>query len=364
MHRPARVAVLAILLSAGAGAALAQDAQKSKKFKPITSVDQGSFMVGGSVITAPGTFDPTRFPAAPDGQTFHGDHAYVQYQIPANARALPLVMWHGGGQFSKTWETTPDGREGFQTIFLRRGWPVYILDQPRRGRAGRSTVGTTLTPTPGEQATFSTFRLGIWPHFFPGVQFPRDPESLNQYWRQQTPSTGPGDNAVITNAGAALFNKIGPAVLLTHSASGILGWLTAMKSPNVKAIISYEPGGFAFPEGEVPPPVVTHRGTTSGTAVSAADFAKLTKIPIQIVMGDNMPTSPSLVAGLDLWYRVRIMAAHFRDAVNRHGGNVTIVYLADVGLHGNTHFPFSDLNNLQVADLLSKYLREKKLDRR
>src|SRR2546425_7709513 len=79
----------------------------------------------------------------------------------------------------KTWETTPDGREGYQNIFLGRGWATYIFDQPRRGRAGRSTVGTTITPTPGEQAVFSSFRLGI--------QFLRDLEALNQYWRQQTP---------------------------------------------------------------------------------------------------------------------------------------------------------------------------------
>jgi hypothetical protein len=104
-----------------------------------------------------------------------------------------------------------------------------MLDQARRGRAGRSTVGTTITPTPNEQALFNTFRLGIWPDFFPNVQFPRDPESLDQYYRQQTPNTGPGDNEVITDAGAALFDQIRPAILVTHSASGILGWLTRIK---------------------------------------------------------------------------------------------------------------------------------------
>jgi pimeloyl-ACP methyl ester carboxylesterase len=51
-------------------------------------------------------------------------------------RKLPLVFLHGTGQFSKTWETTPDGREGFQTIFLRRRFPVYLIDQRRRGNAG------------------------------------------------------------------------------------------------------------------------------------------------------------------------------------------------------------------------------------
>jgi len=70
-------------------------------------------------------------------------------------------MWHGIGQFSKTWETTPDGREGFQNIFLRRNFPVYIMDQPRRGNVGRSTVASTIEPTPDEQNWFNVFRVGL-----------------------------------------------------------------------------------------------------------------------------------------------------------------------------------------------------------
>ena len=90
--------------------------------KPISIQEQGSFAVGGSVITNPGTYDNIK--RTPEGQTFHGDHAYVQYQVPTNTKKLPLVFWHGVGQFSKTWETTPDGREGFQNIFLRRNVSV------------------------------------------------------------------------------------------------------------------------------------------------------------------------------------------------------------------------------------------------
>ena len=56
-------------------------------------------------------------------------------------------MLHGAGQFSRTWETTPDGREGFQNLFLRREFSTYLVDQPRRGDAGRGMVGTTLTDT-------------------------------------------------------------------------------------------------------------------------------------------------------------------------------------------------------------------------
>jgi hypothetical protein len=56
------------------------------------------------------------------------------------------------------------------------------------------------------------------------------------------------------------------------------------------------------------------------------------------------------------------MAKKWRDTVNRHGGDVTVVHLPEVGVHGNTHFPFSDLNNKQVAELMSNFLSEKKLD--
>lgn len=148
---------------------------------PLIIQEQGSFAVGGTVISNPGTFDPSK-PLNPDGQTFHGDHAYAFYQVPPNARKFPLVLWHGAGQFSKTWETTPDGREGYQNIFLRRGFGVYVIDQPRRGRAGRSTQPITITPTPDEQLWFNQFRVGVWPNYFDGVQFDRSPETLNQYF--------------------------------------------------------------------------------------------------------------------------------------------------------------------------------------
>ena len=334
---------------------------RNRKPGPLIIQEQGSFAVGGTVVTNPGTFDPVKM--SPEGQTFHGDHAYVFYQIPVNARKLPLVLWHGIGQFSKTWETTPDGREGYQNIFLRRGFGVYVIDQPRRGNAGRSTQPITLTPAPDEQEWFNFFRIGIWPNFFPGVQFSHDSEALNQYFRQMTPDTGPIDVNVTSDAVAALFNKIGPGILVTHSHSGGMGWRTAIKSQNVCAIVSYEPGSnFIFPNGEVPPPMPSSAVPLEAVGVPLSDFMKLTKIPIVIYYGDNVPEQPSANQGQDQW-RVRLaMARLWRDAVNSHGGDVTLVHLPEIGIRGNTHFAFSDLNNLEIADLLTKFLKEKGLD--
>ena len=350
-----------VVLFAGIMASACAIAGENNKPAPLTIQEQGGFAVGGTVISNPGTFDPYKM--TPAGQTFHGDHAYVFYQIPVNARKLPLVLWHGAGQFSKTWGTTPDGREGFQNLFLRRGFAVYVIDQPRRGDAGRSTLPITITPTPDEQLSFDIFRLGIWPDFFPGVQFSRDPEALNQYFRQMTPNTGPFDMGVVSDAVAALFAKIGPGILVTHSQGGGPGWLTAIKSRNVRAVVAYEPGsGFLFPNGEVP-----HRWQVP------QDLCRRVASPCRSSCSLRRSRSSFSMATTFRMHRRRIRARTtggcawpwrrlWADAVNRHGGDVTLVHLPEIGIRGNTHFPFSDLNNVEIANLLSKWLKEKGLD--
>ncbi|MEY4761228.1 MAG: hypothetical protein RLZZ200_1084 [Pseudomonadota bacterium] len=368
MNKPRLSRRKMLLGSAGAAAiaalhssaSLAAGAQASSRRAPLMIEDQGSFAVGGSVIRSEGQVDT--YAQGPTGQTLHGDHAYVSYQKPVGAKPLPLVMWHGIGQFSKTWETTPDGREGFQNIFLRRRHSVYLIDQPRRGRAGRTTVSSPISTEPDDQKWFNTFRVGVWPNYNPGVQFSRDPEALNQYFRQMTPSTGPFDLALTAAAIVSLFDKIGPGVLVTHSHSGGLGWHTAMHNPNVKAVVSFEPGSnFPFPEGEVPAPVTSSAGPVEAIPVALDKFLHLTRIPILILYGDFIPATPDPNPGADGWRARLEMARKWRDAVNRRGGDVTVVHLPETGIHGNTHFPFSDLNNIEVADVMSAFLRKKKL---
>jgi pimeloyl-ACP methyl ester carboxylesterase len=161
---------------------------------------------------------------------------------------------------------------------------------------------------------------------------------------------------------AALFDKIGPGVLVTHSQSGALGWRTAIKNRNIKAVVSYEPGGdYVFPEGEAPQLTFAGRPFSPPT-VPLSDFMTLTKIPIVIYYGDNIPEQPSTNPGQEQWRVFRATARLWRDAVNQHGGDVTLVDLPTIGIRGNTHFVMSDLNNVQIADLLTKFLASKRLD--
>jgi hypothetical protein len=136
-----------------------------------------------------------------------------------------------------------------------------------------------------------------------------------------------------------------------------------MKSPNVRAVVSYEPGsGFVFPNGEVPPPMPSSGGVLEAVGVPLSEFMRLTRIPMIIYYGDNIPEQPMAVASQDQW-RVRLaMARRWAEAVNRRGGDVTVVHFPELGIRGNTHFPFSDLNNLEIAGLLAKFLERKGLD--
>lgn len=119
-----------------------------------------------------------------------------------------------------------------------------------------------------------------------------------------------------------------------------------MKNDKVKAIVAFEPGSsFVFPEKESPAPMQSAAfDTLKGEPVPMEQFMALNKIPILIIYGDNIQDKPvALPAHLG-------MARELRDVVNKHGGNVTVTHLLEVKIKGNTHFPFSDLNNVQITD--------------
>lgn len=323
---------------------------------PITITDQGAFSAGGTVIEAKKTFDPYH-PQA-DAMTLHGDHANVVYQIPENAKPFSLMFLHGAGQSMRTWQTTPDGREGFQNLFLRKGYPVYLIDQPRRGDAGRATVSSEIKAAPDEQFWFGQFRMGLWPNFYKGSAFANQ-KDLNSFWRQMTPNTAPFDSKIIADSVDAALLKSGPTVLVTHSQGCGIGWLVGTESNNLKGIIAFEPGsGFLFPNNEIPASIANSSpfGPMKPVGIPEDQFKKLTRFPILIVYGDNIPKKPTDNPYMDYWRSAAEMAQKFADAVNKAGGQITIVHLPDIGIKGNTHFPFSDKNSDEVGQFMEEWI--------
>src|SRR5215510_8703650 len=165
--------------------------------RPLVIASQGSFFVGGESKT----ITPTPGPAViAGGGEVTVNQMYVQYQTPPDAdRHVPVVMVHGCCLSSKTWETTPDGRMGWNEYFVRKGRAVYLADQSSRARSGFdatkiSAVKAGAAP-PSElpnilfathQTAWSVFRFG--PKFgeaFPDGQFPI--EAVDELYKQMIP---------------------------------------------------------------------------------------------------------------------------------------------------------------------------------
>ena len=149
------------LSSGGADASQVQEETPSDS-GALVIAEQGIFSAGGTVIQSDGTFDVSNYYTSREGSTAHVDHANVLYQIPENNTELPMVFLHGYGQSRMGWMTTPDGREGWSDMFLRMGHSVWLIDQPRRGEAGQTSVAGTMTTTPSDQTWYTQFRIGTY----------------------------------------------------------------------------------------------------------------------------------------------------------------------------------------------------------
>jgi hypothetical protein len=142
-----------------------------------------------------------------------------------------------------------------------------------------------------------------------------------------------------------------------------------MKAPGlVNAIVAIEPGEFCFPSDDLPEDVPTSvdvlKTFMAPQPVAPEEFRKLTTFPILIIVGDNIASKPSDEFDFEAWRLTSARARQFVAAVNKRGGDATFLELPAVGLRGNTHFPMSDLNNVEVATVVEDYLARHGLDGR
>lgn len=319
--------------------------------------EQGMFSSGGTV-TEPveGEFDETTnwLDNTRAGNTAHVDHANVLYQRPENETGLPMVFLHGYGQSRMGWMTTPDGREGWSTSFLKKGHSVFLVDQPRRGEAGSTTAMTndnidtwsaeSKEYMPGDQAWYTHFRIGrVAPERYEGSQFPEGEEVQNQFFRQMTPNTGSFDQAVAAAAMDEVMQDVydmtgKKSIYVTHSQGGRVGW--DVDTENVAAIVAIEPGG--TPE------------------IDSEQYNKFLEadIPIVIYFGDYIDNGPEDIQSTSFWKGIRDAAVAFAESYNADGGNCTVVNLPDIGITGNSHFMFQELNSEEIAQHVENWIQQ------
>jgi pimeloyl-ACP methyl ester carboxylesterase len=335
-----RAAAAALLLATG-GSAMA-----GSLGGPLELQDEGSFFVNGQLTQS--THPGTAVGGISQPGTITVNQMYVQYRIPKTVSGPAVVMVHGSGHTGATYETTPDGREGWATYFARKGFPVYVVDHSGRGRSGfnptvinraRAEANAALLPdiqiAPRERAWYF-FRIGAtYPTPFPGSQFPI--EAFDQYTAQLVPNaeaTLPGAGANTVQALGALLDKIGPAVVMVHSQSGAYG-MDLVRARAVKML------GFVNVEGNCAP-------------VTADEVVKIfSKVPLLSVWGDNSRGAPGPNGD-----ERRDGCAATVNAIKSVGGSAKFLLLPEAGHKGNSHMLMMDRNNLEIADLIIGWLGE------
>ncbi len=289
---------------------------------------------------------------ARDGGTFAAGQMHVQFQIPAERRhRWPVVMVHGGGGQGLDFLGTPDGRPGWATAFLHHGYAVFVVDRPGLGRAPYdATLLGPATPTPSYEQLSRRFTApSRQPDADPAArrhtQWPGSGEigdpALDQFMAGQAPFRAglAAAQEDMRRCATALLDRIGPAILLTHSMGAPFGWLAADARPGlVRAIVAVEPLGPPFAE----------------TALGALAFG-LTAVPLALERLQGFPIA--VVTGEASW-----MARHDPRSVAFLAGNgatVEHLRLEEHGLHGNGHIMMAERNSDAIADLLATWLQER-----
>jgi len=331
-----RRASIVLVFGLAAGSALAQTKD------PILLRNMGSFHIGGRVIEITGqlikevVFTPGGVPAKmdPNGK-YQIEQMYVQYFLPQNRKGkLPLLLWHGGGLTGVTYETKPDGGEGWLTYFIRKGWDTYISDAVERGRAGWTNTfkgDPVFLPLGDPWERFRIGPPGSWNDdkakrtTYPGAQFPTD--AYEQFMKQGVPRWLSTDDQIVA-AYIELVDKVCPCVVLVHSQSGSFGYKVLEARPDkVKALVAVEP--------------------TLGGDRNKVESIKGT--PILVVYGDNAKDHPR-------WSKIRQGGVDYAAAFKSAGGSIDVIDLPDMGIKGNSHMIMMDRNSDEVAGLIEKWL--------
>jgi len=330
------------------------------------------------------------YSAVAGGQVMTGQ-MYVERLTPERvSQPYPMLLLHGNYQTATNWIGTPDGRPGWADYFLAQGYRVYLVDQPARGRSPwhASTSGPIAGPTTAliEQRFTAPEVAALWPQAKRHTQWPGQGERkgragdplFDAFYATQVESLTDAveTQTLIQRAGAALLDRIGAAIVLTHSQSGAFGWLLADARPRlVKAIVAVEPSGPPFQNAvfdeaqarswgiaDIPltydPPAASageltmrREAQADGPGLVACSLqadpprqlARLRGIPVLIVTGEA-----SYHAVYD-----HCTAKYLAQA----GVGNTFMRLEAEGLHGNGHMMMLETNSLDIAARIQQWMK-------
>jgi pimeloyl-ACP methyl ester carboxylesterase len=240
-----------------------------------------------------------------------------------------------------TYETKPDGGEGWLNYFIKQGWTVYNSDAVERGRSGWAMYPEITKTAPvflTKEGPFERFRIGAGAGSYnkdvtkmkplPGNQFPLD--GYDNFMKQGVPRWTSTDASIIA-AYTALVDKVCPCVVLAHSQGGPFAYQVAQARPDkVKALVLVEPAGIG----------------------DAKNPAALKNTPNVSIYGD-------FIEGDSRWPTIRANNMKFQAAIRDAGGSPELINLPAIGIKGNSHMMMMDKNSGDIAAVIQKWLESK-----
>ncbi|MFC4003227.1 alpha/beta fold hydrolase [Prauserella oleivorans] len=264
---------------------------------------------------------------------------FVQWEAPPGpAHPVPLVLVHGGGGQGTDWTGTPDGRPGWATRFVEAGFAVYVVD---RCGHGRSPYHPDVVAPMGGPFPYEAAKALFLPDEARDAQtqwtFDRDIGSADVDQLVCSMGPLPADLAESQRLDAdrlgRLLDIVGEAVLVTHSAGGPVGWLTADARPDkVAAIAAIEPMGPAFARfpglGELTWGLTSAKITYDPPADDPAEVTgrripALVDMPVAVVTGGASPFAA--------------FAPQVVEFLTAAGARAQRLHLPDLGVTGNGH---------------------------
>ena len=348
---------------------------------PLALARDGFFYVGGHATTI-------------DGHAYMAGQMYVEVRVPAKqTHPTPIVMVHGGTMSGTNYTGTPDGREGWAQYFVRRGYAVYVVDQPGRGRspyvAGAYGPEALVDRDNSQRRYIAQEKYRLWPQAHLHTQWPgggaADDPFVEQLNSGQLPAIKDFTQQQVLNRDAllALLDRIGPSILLVHSQAGAFGWPVADARPDlVKAILAIEPNGppahgvdfvgapdyfqdaglaltygiTAVPLTYAPP--VANAAELAFAQEDQADGPGLVRCWLQKAPARQLPNLRGvkiLVLTSEASYHApydHCTVKYLRQA----GLQPSVIRLAERGIHGNSHVMMLEKNNRQIAGVIAQWL--------
>ena len=318
--------------------------------------DQGFFWVGVRSKDVPA--NPNGGPFAAGKQVSVYGQMHVGFQLVEDRKhPYPLILVHGGGGQATDYMGTPDGRDGWLDYFVAAGFDVYYVDRPAHGRSPNNTAygNGALAEPPASGFMGVLAKATQWPG---DATDPTDPALL-----QHVASSEPGptvDSVMLKENFAELLDKVGPAIVITHSAGGPSGWLSVDARPDkVKALVAIEAaGGFtnlpltwepALKAGEKP---VTEKVAATEAGKAACDMQPAGSVRM-LPAFKNVPVMGILAPESSMFTPNYHCTLNF---LNQAGGNATLFKLEEHGITGNGHFMNEDRNNGDIAKLIIEWI--------